>query len=104
MVHDWDEVVPHPRLNLLFGLFEGVGGAVVDAGFEVLAGGAGGSVGAGVFIVAEPDGDAVGGAWGGLLGERPRNAVLGVPSAARGRPSPCTLRRPDSAFVRSILG
>ena len=34
-------------------------------GFEVLGGG----VGAGVFVVAGPDGDAVGGAWGGLLGE-----------------------------------
>nr|WP_264081463.1 hypothetical protein [Rhodococcus opacus] len=38
-------------------------------GFEVLAGGAGGSVGAGVFVVAEPDGDAVGGAGSGLLGQ-----------------------------------
>ncbi|SEB41860.1 hypothetical protein SAMN04490220_0668 [Rhodococcus jostii] len=37
-------------------------------GFEVLAGGTGG-VGAGVFVVAEPDGDAVGGAWGGPVGE-----------------------------------
>ncbi|SEC59772.1 hypothetical protein SAMN04490220_2064 [Rhodococcus jostii] len=37
-------------------------------GFEVLAGGAGGSVGAGVFVGVEPDGDAVCGAWGGLLG------------------------------------
>ena len=38
-------------------------------GFEVLAGGVGGGVGAGVFVVAESDGDAVGGAWGGLLGQ-----------------------------------
>ena len=38
-------------------------------GFEVLAGGAGGSVGAGVFVVAEPDGDSVGGAGSGLLGQ-----------------------------------
>ena len=33
--------------------------------FEVLAGG----VGVGVFVVAESDGDAVGGAWGGPVGE-----------------------------------
>ncbi len=38
-------------------------------GFEVLARCAGGSVGASVFVVAEPDGDAVGGDWGGLLGQ-----------------------------------
>nr|GLK37849.1 hypothetical protein GCM10017611_47140 [Rhodococcus wratislaviensis] len=34
-------------------------------GFEVLGGG----VGAGVFVGVEPDGDAVGGAWGGPVGE-----------------------------------
>ncbi|ELB93471.1 hypothetical protein Rwratislav_08842 [Rhodococcus wratislaviensis IFP 2016] len=33
------------------------------------AGGAGGSLGAGVFVGAEPYGDAVGGAWGGPVGE-----------------------------------
>ena len=62
-------MIRYLRLSLLSGLFEGVGDAVVDPGFEVLAGGAGGSVGAGVFVVAEPDGDAVGGTWSGLLGQ-----------------------------------
>jgi len=76
-----------PRLNLLFGLFEGVGDAVVDRRFRGLCGGAGGGVGAGVFVVAEPMG------CGGLVWACGRVRVWGdapwvfVPAEARSQAS-----------------
>ena len=47
--------------------------------FEVLAGG----VGVGVFVVAESDGDAVGGAWGGLLGQFASEVLTHLADAGR---------------------
>ncbi len=65
--HDRDgDGVMHGGWRPLLGIGMELGDAVVDPGFEVLAGCAGGGVGAGVFVVAESDGDAVGGACDAL--------------------------------------